>query len=381
MCGRPCRMVRWGKGREPMDSIGDRSRSVGDSNSPKTQDCLAAEVQVTAPSRLHFGLLSFGHDTRRQFGGIGLMIDHPAIRLRITRASHFVIDSQVSDAGKTVPQRDDRELLARRVREFVRRWVRFHGQAELPACRILIEDAPPQHVGLGTGTQLALSVAAGLNAMHRIEKTTAVELAMSVGRGLRSAVGTYGFVQGGLIVERGKLPGEPIAPLDCRLELPAPWCVVLVQPEVSSGLSGPAEQQAFAKLPPVPVNTTEQLVDEIRLCTVPAAASGDFEAFSESVYRYGRLAGQCFASIQGGPYNGPYLQRLVDTIRALDVRGVGQSSWGPTLFALLPDNEAAERFQRRLRETLAPPWPATMTTPLNRTGAQITRASPSEGPR
>lgn len=361
-----------------MNPVGDRPKSVGDANLPSSRDAVVSQVRVTAPSRLHFGLLSFGHRTGRQFGGIGLMIDQPAVRLCIKPTACFRLDPPVPDASDPVTQGDDRHSLTGRVQEFVRRWARFYGWTDLPACRILIENAPPQHVGLGTGTQLALSVAAGLNAMYGVQQAAAIDLAMSVGRGLRSAVGTYGFVQGGLIVERGKLPGEPIAPLDCRLDLPAEWCAVLVRPQVPGGLFGPAEQQAFAELPPVPVDTTEQLIDEIRLRTLPAAAAGDFEAFSQSVYRYGRLAGQCFASIQGGPYNGAHLERLVDTIRRLGVRGVGQSSWGPTLFALQPDQQAAARFHDRLRETLAPPWPSMTTTPLNRTGAQITCASPGK---
>ncbi len=356
-----------------MDLIDDHPHSVGQANTSKRSVGSVSEVRVTAPSRLHFGLLSFGHPTGRQFGGIGLMIDRPAVRIRITSALRFEMDAPVPDAADAESQHDERAVLAGRVREFAERWTRFHGWPELPACRILIESAPPQHVGLGTGTQLALSVAAGLNAMYAIPQAAPIDLAMSVGRGLRSAVGTYGFVQGGMIVERGKLPGEPIAPLDCRLALPAEWRVVLIRPEISGGLSGPDEQQAFAKLPAVPIDTTQRLIDEIRLVMVPAAARGDFDSFSESVYRYGRLAGQCFAPIQGGPYNGPHLARLVDTIRTLGVRGVGQSSWGPTLFALQPDQQAAQRFQDRLREAIGQPCPTMMTTPLNRTGARITQ--------
>ena len=65
------------------------------------------------------------------------------------------------------------------------------------------------------------------------------ELALSVGRGLRSAVGTYGFVFGGLIVEQGKLPDEPISPLDCRIDLPEAWRFVLVRPLGLTGIAGP----------------------------------------------------------------------------------------------------------------------------------------------
>ena len=123
---------------------------------------------------------------------------------------------------------------------------------------------------------------------------------------------------------------------------------MLLQPRAPRGLSGQVEQDAFGSLPPVPVEVTAELVAEVRQRLLPAAAAGDCAAFSESVYRYGRLAGLCFASVQGGPYNGPRLSALVDLVRAQGVRGVGQSSWGPTLFAILPDESQARDFVARM---------------------------------
>lgn len=358
-------------------AIGNPSASAADPVSPSARQPRASgQVRVVAPSRLHFGLLSFGRDDVRQYGGIGLMVDRPTVRLRLDRAECYETRFELTD--KLMPPADAatiRRSLAVRVGEFAGRWAAFHKLPAPPCCCISIESAPLQHVGLGTGTQLALSVAAGLNALFGLGEPSAVELAMSVGRGLRSAVGTYGFVLGGLIVERGKLPGEAIAPLDCRLDLPADWRALLIQSAATSGLSGSDEQQAFDNLPPVPDDVTRRLTDEIRLVMLPAAARGDFDEFSESVYRYGRLAGQCFAPIQGGPYNGPDLERLVESIRACGIRGVGQSSWGPTLFALLPDAAAAEALQRRLTETLPPPLPMMLSTSLNHRGAQVTLQS------
>src|SRR5213076_1599219 len=99
-----------------------------------------------------------------------------------------------------------------------------------PPCRIHISASIPEHAGLGSGTQVALSIAAGLSALCGLPSQTPQELALSVSRGLRSAVGTYGFVFGGLIVEQGKLSDEPISPLDCRIDLPDDWRFVLLRP-------------------------------------------------------------------------------------------------------------------------------------------------------
>lgn len=285
-------------------------------------------VQVSAASRLHFGLFSTGRSPGRQFGGVGLMIEKTAVQLQIESGTACAV------AGP----------LAERVREFVGRWAEFHGGVGNLPCRIVVQEAADCHVGLGVGTQLGLAVAAGLNVFLQQPPASPLELALSVGRGHRSAVGTYGFASGGLIVERGKLGPEPLGPLEIRLEVPPQWRFVLLQPRAPRGLSGQAEQEAFRHLPPVPPEVTARLIAEVRERMVPAVASADCEAFGESVYAYGRLAGDCFAPVQGGPYNGPQLAALVDLIRAQGVRGVGQSSWGPTLFAILPHASDAQAF-------------------------------------
>ena len=129
-------------------------------------------VRVTAPSRLHFGLWSLGQVEERQFGGIGAMIDRPALEISLQPASQLEIVGEQTE----------------RITSFAERWSRFHGVR--PDCRIVEQRPVPQHVGLGSGTQLALAVAAGLNALFGLPSQSPQELAVSVGRGLRSAVGT-----------------------------------------------------------------------------------------------------------------------------------------------------------------------------------------------
>ncbi len=144
-------------------------------------------IEVVAPCRLHFGLLSFGHSSRRQFGGVGVMVDGPAVRLSVTAAERFETTGPLAD----------------RARQFACCWAEHAGFPAGPssalACRIEIQSAAPEHSGLGIGTQLALSVAAALTAWFDRAPLPPAELAQSVGRGQRSAVGTYGFATGGLI--------------------------------------------------------------------------------------------------------------------------------------------------------------------------------------
>lgn len=294
-----------------------------------------AGLCVRAPARLHFGLLSFGRGHGRQFGGAGLMLETPATEVE------FRPEGEPRFAG----------WHAERAREFAERWADFY-HVELPACCLVVRSAPPLHVGLGAGTQLALAVAAGLHAWHDEPRPPPAQLARSVGRGKRSAVGIHGFFEGGLIIERGKLPYEDISPLDCRLDLPAAWRIVLLRPRAQQGIFGEQEQSVFDALPAVPDALTRAMSRTLREELVPAAARGDFERFSESIYRYGRRAGQAFAAVQGGLYNGPLLTDVVARIRQLGVAGVSQTSWGPTLFALFPDELSATAFVSQMRDAM-----------------------------
>jgi beta-RFAP synthase len=253
------------------------------------------------------------------------MIDAPGLRLIVQESDSLAASGPLHE----------------RALEFTRRVFRTWQLESDAACRILVESAPREHVGLGVGTQLALAVSAGLHALFQRAAPSAADLARCVGRGERSAIGSHGFLQGGLLVEAGKYTLGEISPLVARMELPSDWRFVLICPAQQSGLSGLAERQAFDRLPPVPREVTSQLCTEALLHLLPAAATADFGRFSQGLYRFGHLAGMCFAPAQAGPYATVEARGLVQLIRTLGVEGVGQSSWGPTLFALLPDEAAA----------------------------------------
>ncbi|NUQ65286.1 MAG: hypothetical protein HUU20_22700 [Pirellulales bacterium] len=312
-------------------------------------------IQVTAPSRLHFGILSVNRSGGRQFGGVGAMVELPGLQVSIRPAERLEISG----------------LLVERTRRIAESLSRDGGGAH---CRIEVTQAPPEHVGLGTGTQLSMAIAAALNALAGRPPLDAVRFARCAARGERSAIGLYGFLHGGVLFEAGKTETEEISPLVARAELPADWRFVLICPRGEFGLSGDAERRAFAALPPVPEHrstTLERLAGDILL---PAAARADFETFSEALYEFGYLAGLNFAQEQGGPFAGRRLESLVATARTLGVRGVGQSSWGPTLFALCPNSSTAAEFLKRFIEVSAGRDLQTWISRPNNSGAKIEAA-------
>jgi beta-ribofuranosylaminobenzene 5'-phosphate synthase len=305
-------------------------------------------VTISTPSRLHFGLLRFEQTDGPSFGGLGMMIAEPRCSVRLTASNAW--HASGPDAERAIAH-------ARRALEYlnVAAGQRPAGaDRETPqAFSIEVFESIPPHQGLGSGTQLALAVAAGVRSLCGLTPANAEELAAMVGRGRRSAVGCHGFLRGGLLYELGSLPGEPLGRLAQRVEVPTDWRIVLVSASPAAGLSGELEVSAFGQLPAVPPSTTARLAQLAEDSILSAAGNSDLDAFGEALFEYGRLAGECFASVQGGPYASAEIAACVEMLRGLGVRGVGQSSWGPTVFAFAADQAHADEIVARMRAMTA----------------------------
>jgi beta-ribofuranosylaminobenzene 5'-phosphate synthase len=288
---------------------------------------------VQTASRLHFGFLSLpgAGEPARRFGGVGLMVERPGLRLSAAPAAEWSAEGP----------------LAGRALTFACTFAR--GVAEGPPQRLVVEQAAPEHAGLGTGTQLGLAVARLLAAAWGLD-LGAAELARRVGRGLRSALGVYGFEQGGFLVESGKRGDDGLSPLAARVAFPEAWRVVLALPRQAPGLHGPDELGAFRQLAEsAAVVPTDALCRLVLLGMLPALAEGDLGAFGEALFDFNARVGEAFARVQGGPYAGPRVAELVAFVRGQGVRGVGQSSWGPAVFAAVGGDERAADLAGRVR--------------------------------
>ena len=279
-------------------------------------------------------MLSFGNPRRPQYGGVGVALRNPALELEFSARDHFAAVGPLAD----------------RIESFVERAAAAWELESVPPSAIRVATAPPSHVGLGVGTQLGIAVAAGMRCFLGLPQVSIDELARSVGRARRSSVGSYAFDRGGLILEEGQSDPTTIGRLLRRVEMPPAWRWVLITPDGQQGLSGTREAAAFRGLPPVDERVTEILTRLAQDEIMPAAAAGRFADFSRGVYEYGVHAGTCFATVQGGPFATRAAAELVAQLRAWGFAGVGQSSWGPTIFAATESEGAAARLVGRLRE-------------------------------
>lgn len=329
-------------------------------------------LKLRAPGRLHLGFLDPAGSLGRRFGSLGLVID--GISTEVELGAACADEVVAADAAAQVEVERARRFLV---------LLREHTGLQTPL-RLQLTRVLPPHAGFGSGTQLALAIGRAFAHWHGLELSS-VTLAHWLARGLRSGIGIAGFDQGGLLVDGGPGADGMPAPLLARLAFPAAWRVVVVQDERHRGLSGTQEKQAIATLAPLPQASSADICHQVLMRVLPGAASGEFAVFAAGINRVQQLLGDHFAPAQGGAYTSEAVGRIVQFIAdaGRELRGadkslahgaaIGQSSWGPTGFAILPSQASAEAAVQALRGAglLEPGLTVSIVTGLNR-GAVLT---------
>ncbi|MEL7336659.1 MAG: hypothetical protein AAFN70_10710, partial [Planctomycetota bacterium] len=220
-------------------------------------------ARCTTGVRIHLGLAA----SVPPFGGLGLMADGPGADVA---AAPICSPSDAPDLEAIVDCEEDgtcrlhespcqsSRRAATKLKLLERAtniWSRLlqHPQKEETASgrhttptafRLLFHSLPKAHVGLGSGTQLSLAIAAVLR--HATGQTDAIDdltLATDIAdRGKRSAVGVHGFFQGGFLIDcaddqatkssgaRATRIAKPINALRDRVDVPEDWRIARLLP-------------------------------------------------------------------------------------------------------------------------------------------------------
>jgi beta-RFAP synthase len=318
----------------------------------------ADAVFVEAPARLHFGVLDLRGALGRWFGGIGAAAPGPTLLLSARVDRTLAVEGADAD----------------RAEKFARSFLAHHGLQT--GARISIERALPRHAGLGSGTQLALAVARAIAELHGLPTETAA-LARAVGRAQRSAVGTWTFDGGGLVVEGGRhADTNGVGPLIARIAFPSSWRCVVAVPRQQPAISGADEEAALAALPLPPERDVEQVAHLVVMALLPALADGDLAGFGRALTAIQTITGRWFAPVQGGTFARGPSEELVRRMAERGAPGVGQSSWGPAVYGIVNGDDAGVRLADDVRAALERYGGGTVYEgPFRATGARIWRSA------
>jgi beta-ribofuranosylaminobenzene 5'-phosphate synthase len=299
---------------------------------------------VEAGARLHLGFLDLNGACGRRYGSIGVALERP----------RCIVEASSGLAG-------DRIATAEPIRAIQ---ARLEPELGGDAVAVRLVEAIPHHAGFGAGTQLALAVA--LAASRAAGRPLPIrELARRLGRGQRSGIGVAAFERGGLVIDAGhpteedhdttgesdggESDGPEPPPVIFQHPLPDDWCFVLATPRAAPGLSGSAERRAFEDLPPMDAERVGRICRLTLMQVAPAVLSRDIRSFGAAITEIQEAVGEYFAPYQGGRFASQTGCEVAELARARGASGVGQSSWGPTVFALVRGESAARGLADAVR--------------------------------
>lgn len=296
-------------------------------------------VEISTSGRLHMGFFDLHGGLGRKFGSIGLSLTEPNLVLTAKRAKSLQV-SAVSSVPESVVAR------VAKVSQQI-----LSAMNIIDAVEINVTEAVPEHYGLGSGTQMALAAGSAISHLYQLN-LTGMEIARLTGRGRRSGVGISAFDYGGLIVDGGRQVSATHTsppPMLARYDFPEEWAVLLIFDSSEPGIHGEQEKVAFNELPDFPESLAAHLCRHVLMQAMPALVERDLNAFGQSIQELQRHVGDYFLPVQGGRYASRLVSAVLQSLELMGVPCFGQSSWGPTGFAIFANKSQAELHLQQLK--------------------------------
>ena len=289
-------------------------------------------VSVRAAARLHLGFLDLNGGLGRKFGSLGLAIS--GIETALTAEYAAAMDISGPAAG--------------RARQYAERLLARFGVRD--GVKLRIHSAIPEHAGLGSGTQLSLAVASAIARLYNLREQDPARLGALLQRGARSGIGIGAFMKGGFVVDGGRGARSRVPPLISHLPFPGHWRIMLIFDDEAEGINGPPERWAFETLPPMSESLCGLLSRLTLMQVLPAICEQDCARFGAAITRIQNITGDYFSQVQSGRYASRHLQAILETLGNTGATGLGQSSWGPTGFAVFPNETLALQALKKIKQ-------------------------------
>jgi len=296
-----------------------------------------SSVEVRSHARLHVCLIDINGSMGRVDGGVGIALSDPTLLVSVRPADSLEIDY----------------ILKPFVKRFFDEFGRFN-------VSIKAKSVFERHVGLGSTTQLALSVCKALAELKGLSMDT-YEMARVMGRGGTSGIGVSAFEGGGsLIVDGGHRFGafgkKGFAPSDrvkasaarplVKLSLPLDWRFVIAIPKKIKKVYGDLEVALFNRFSPIPERDVEALSRIILVKMLPSAVEADLEGFGIAINMIQKIGFKKFEVM----YQGETVRELMQLGLKFGAAGAGMSSFGPAVYFLVAGDREAQSLNQRIAD-------------------------------
>jgi len=276
-------------------------------------------VWVKAGARLHLGQLDLNGSLGRLYGGLGLALGWPRVEL-----------SAVKQSGLSIECPGEEKRLEAITLQYLNRY-------RLPGVKLKVRNTVPSHSGFGSGTQLALAIGTAITKLYGLSVPPAELSEVTTRESSRSGLGIGAFFEGGFLVDGGKAfedgaPSEKAPPILARLLFPEEWSVILALPRRGEKMFGEGEVRAFRDLPPMEEETSGRICRLLLMKLLPGLIEKNLDAFGQALEEIQTHVGDYFAPVQGGRFACGESRAVAGCFSEAGLVGVGQSSWGPTVY-------------------------------------------------
>jgi beta-ribofuranosylaminobenzene 5'-phosphate synthase len=295
-------------------------------------------IKIVSPSRLHLTLIDLNAEIGRVDGGAGITLESPGLELSAIESDTVEVSGD--------------SILVNKMKNAV--------EALLPAgkgIKLHIKESLPDHVGLGSGTQAALSAAVAVNKIYGLGKSIR-ELAIAVGRGGTSGIGVAAFENGGIILDGGHMFKDkcafspsaashvPPGPVLFRRDFPD-WPIVLAIPD-TKGAHDAEEVDIFKKYCPIPLAEVQEICHVILMQMLPAVLEEDLESFGKAINHF-QLTGFKRREVELQPRS---VLEVLEYMQNNGASGAGISSFGPVVYGIVGSSGDGRRLQKGAQRML-----------------------------
>jgi beta-ribofuranosylaminobenzene 5'-phosphate synthase len=260
-------------------------------------------LSIRAPARLHLGFMP----SKNGLGSAAVAISEPSLIMSMRKSDEIHVSGAYSD-------------------EFFFMASSFlHSFSEGKGVDIVVESAIRRHIGLGSGTRMALSIGTGINVLYELGLSP-YEIAEFFGRGRNSRAGLETLLHGGMAMDDGS--GTEI------LRPPENWRFIVAIPNIDHRFFGELERNAMAsmKVPDIEKDFKAEIINAIK--------GEDIEDFGALLTELDLLTGSMFSDVQGGEHTDERISEIKEFGLKEGAYGAGQSSWGPAVYFLTDEEKS-----------------------------------------
>ncbi len=302
-------------------------------------------ILITSGSRLHGGFYHIGRNGWNiNWGSLGFYIENP----KFSAKAWFCDNEVFIDAPQFIKNIIESKIV--------------------PALKpqnicIKVKEHIPAHVGLGSTTQTALSIACAIELLNN-RACDPVLLSKKLKLAKYSGAGTLLFKYGGFVIDSG-LP-DPEGPRELvHFNIPENWRFVILIPKLKRGLDE-IEEERILERSWRPTSEAERLMSRGTLRILVGLRRGDLIEVINGLKDVQHGTGIYFSKIQGGVFR----EDLSNIVAEAEKNGIflAQSSWGPTLYSITYEEMATSdvMFLKKILKNIGIEGDIILTKPRNK---------------